>query len=233
MRTKTLVLAAALGVLGTAGSMAQVFSQNAVGFYTLNLVQGFNLIANQLDNGDNGINTILPGTTPVPDGSALLTWNAAGQTFNPADTFFATLGWFDADLNPSTTTLQRGEGAFLQAAGAADVVLVGDVPQGSGPEALTMGVVEGFQIISQLTPQEIGLDATGFPASDGDALLFWDSAGQTYTEALTYFAGLGWFDAQLNPVDPTPKIGEGMFYQRSTGAGTDTWTREFDVNATP
>jgi hypothetical protein len=224
MRTKTLVLTAALGIFGAATSMAQVYSQNAVGFYTLNLTTGFNLIANQLDNGDNNINTIIPASAPLPDGSALLTWDAAGQTFNPSDSFFAGLGWFDAGLNPATTELTAGMGAFLQVGSDASIVLVGDVPQGT----LTQDLVNGFQIISQLTPQSIGLDATGLPAGDGDSILFWDAAAQGYEEALTYFAGFGWVDSGLNVVDPTPAIGEAVFYQR--GGAADTWTRDFSVN---
>jgi hypothetical protein len=91
-------------------------------------------------------------------------------------------------------------------------------------------LVPGFQIISQLTPQAVGLEATGFPAADGDSWLQWDAAGQTYTDALTYFAGLGWVDDELNIVDPVPAIGEAGFYQRGPTAGTDTWTRDFSVN---
>jgi hypothetical protein len=226
MRTKTLVLTAALGIFGAATSMAQVYSQNAVGFYTLNLETGFNLIANQLDNGDNVIGTIIPASAPLPDGSSLLTWDVTGQTFNPADTFFAGVGWFDGSLNPSSTVLLAGTGAFLQVGSPASVVLVGDVPQGT----LNQDLAPGFQIISQLTPQSIGLDATGFPASDGDAILFWDASAQGYLDALTYFGGLGWVDSELNIVDPTPLIGEAVFYQRSPAGGTDTWTRDFSVN---
>jgi hypothetical protein len=224
MRTKALVLTAALGIFGAATSMAQVYSQNAVGFYTLNLETGFNLIANQLDNGDNNINTIIPPTAPLPDGSSLLTWDAAGQTFNPADTFFATLGWFTG-INPSTTVLSAGSGAFLQVGSPASVVLVGDVPQGT----LTQDLVPNFQIISQLTPQSLGFDAAGLPASDGDSMLFWDAAGQSYLPALTYFAGIGWVEG-INIVDPTPLIGEAVFYQRSPSGGSATWTRDFSVN---
>jgi hypothetical protein len=227
MRTKTLILTAAMGILGTASSMAQVYSQNAVGFYTLNLVQGFNLIANQLINGDNNLNTIIPATSAMPDGSTVLTWDAAGQTFNEADTFFAGFGWFDSGLNASSTTLSAGEGAFVQASAAADIVLVGDVPQG---DPLTLDLVEGFQMVSQLTPQSLGLDVTGFPAADGDVVLFYDSSVQNYEAAITYFAGFGWVDQGLNLVDPTPLIGEAVFYQRSAGAGGAQWARTFSVN---
>jgi hypothetical protein len=241
MRTKTLALTAALGVLGTAASMAQVYSQNAVGFYTLNMVPGFNLIANQLDNGDNNINTIIPANAPVPDGASILKWDTSSQSFldDPAfnATFFAGFGWVDGDLNPSAVELAAGEGAFVQLGDAASVVLVGDVPQGS----LSKGLVEGWQLISQLTPQSIGLgDGTGaddLPAADTDAMLFWSAANQDYRlpgaavpGGLTFFDGFGWVDDDLNIVDPTPAIGEAVFYNRAAGAGPADWTRDFSVN---
>jgi hypothetical protein len=226
MRTKTLILTAALGIAGAATSMAQVYSQNAVGFYTLNLQTGFNLIANQLNNGGNDINTLIPATSALPNGASLLPWDASVQTFAAADTFFAGLGWFDDNLELSTTVLAPGSGAFLQVGAAADIVLVGEVPQGT----LTQSLVPGFQIVSQLTPQSLGLEATGFPAANGDSFLQWDPAVQSYTEALTYFAGLGWTDNELNIVDPVMAIGEAGFYERAAGAGPDTWTRDFSVN---
>lgn len=223
-----------MGILGTAASMAQVYSQNAVGFYTLNLVGGFNLIANQLNNGDNNVNTIMPPTTQIPDGASLLTWNKGTQLFNPADTWFGGAGWFDENLNPSATVLEPGTGGFIQLApgNSASVVLVGDVPQGVNPTPLTLTLDPGFQIVSQLTPQSLGLEATGFPAADGDSMLFWDAGAnpQTYKAALTYFGGLGWVDEDLNVVDPTPLIGEAVFYQRGPLAGQAVWAREFSVN---
>jgi hypothetical protein len=157
-----------------------------------------------------------------------LTWNAGTQRFNDADAWFAGYGWFDADLNPSATVLEAGGGAFIQMppGQTTQVVLVGEVPQGT----LTADVVPGFQIISQLTPQSIGLETTGFPAVDGDSLLFWDPAAQKYEDALAYFAGYGWVDADLNIVDPTAAIGEAMFYQRSPGGGSAQWSRDFSVN---
>jgi len=217
-----------MGIFGAAASMAQVYSQNAVGFYTLSLGPGFNLVANQLNNGDNNVNTLMPPTTALPEGASLLTWNVGLQKFNDADAWFAGYGWYDADLNPSSTVLEAGGGAFIQMPPGqnASVVLVGEVPQGS----LTTQVSPGFQIISQLTPQAIGLETTGFPAAEGDSLLFWDAGLQKYEDALAYFAGYGWVDADLNIVDPTAEIGEAMFYQRGETAGTADWNRDFSVN---
>src|SRR5438067_1768307 len=69
MRTKTVVLAAALTVAGALGSMAQVYSDNVVGYITLTIPKGFSLIANQLDaSPDNTLPTILPS---VPENTTV------------------------------------------------------------------------------------------------------------------------------------------------------------------
>lgn len=232
MRTKTLLLAGAVAVLGATTTFAQVYSQNTVGFYTINLVQGFNLVANQMNNGDNTINTIMPGTTPLPDGASLLKWNAALQTFGDSDLFFAGTGWINLGTGElSTTTLNPGEGCFIELQSPASIVLVGDVPEGT----LTRNLRNGFQIVSQLTPQALGLDASGFPANDGDTLQFWNTgrwvgeATQSYTQGYLYFAGQGWLSfASGSFEDVVPQLGEAMFYNSS--GGDATWTRTFDVS---
>jgi hypothetical protein len=61
MRTKTLLLTAALSAAGVATSMAQVYSVNAVGYVNTQLVPGLNLISNPLEAADNKIKTLLTG----------------------------------------------------------------------------------------------------------------------------------------------------------------------------
>ena len=46
MRTKTLLLTAALAAAGVVSSMAQVYSVNSVGYVNLTLPNGFSMIAN-------------------------------------------------------------------------------------------------------------------------------------------------------------------------------------------
>jgi len=227
MRTKALILTAVLGVAAATTASAQVFSQNAVGYYNLTLGSGFTMIANQLNNGDNNLNTILP---VVPDGSTFLTWNAAGQMFSGGDIHFAGAGWFDsATITPSTTVLGPGIGGFinLPVGASATVTMVGEVPQGT----LTLDLAPNFQMISHMTPQELGMEASGFPAGDGDTILFWNPPAQSYDSAFIYFAGAGWFDSAASVLaDPVPSLGEAMFYNRGVGNGTATWTRNFSVN---
>lgn len=231
MRTKSLLVAGAVAVLGAVASHAQVYSQNTVGFYTVDLVQGFNLIANQFNNGDNGLNTVIPGTAPVPADASLVVWDSGLQTFSAADAFIPDFGWYDENFEPSTKVLNPGSGAFIQmpVGTSASLVMVGDVPEGD----LSLDLVEGFQIVSQLTPQVLGFTASGFPAREADSLLFWDAAAQTYPSAstLSFIEAAGvWADQDFNVVDPSPAIGEAVFYQRAVGNGTAQWQRTFDVS---
>ena len=237
MRTKTLLLTAALGAVGVATSMAQVFSENAVGYYVKDLPAGFSIIANQLNNGDNNLNTILPLDEALV-GAQILKWDVDNQTFFASDDFFGADfgGWVDADFAPTDTTLEPGEGAFINLPGAASLTFVGEVPQGD----LGVAISPFFNLISQPTPQELGIgstpDASGaddIPASVGDQILFWDNQGtpQTFRAPLDYFGAEfgGWVDANFAPVNPTPAVGEGFFYNSAASADVD-WTRTFSVN---
>jgi opacity protein-like surface antigen len=67
MNTKSLLLAAVVAAVGAVSGSAQVTSQNIVGYVRLSLAKGYNLIGNQLNNGNNAIGTVLN----VPDGTAV------------------------------------------------------------------------------------------------------------------------------------------------------------------
>jgi hypothetical protein len=212
--------------------MAQVYSVNGVGYYTLDLPAGFSMIANQLNNGDNGLNTILPS---VPVNTVAAKWNNSTQAFDPQQRYYGPgLDWADAALNPSTTTVDPGEGLFLNMAAPASLTFVGEIPQGSaaGGDALTVTIGPAFNMISQPTPQSIGFAASGVPATVNDVVQFWDNSAspQRFKPALKYYGpGLEWADGALNTVDPTPAVGEAFFYN-SAAAGVVAWTRDFSIN---
>src|SRR5437588_10363094 len=94
MRTKTLLLTAALSAAGVASSMAQgtVFSVNAVGYVNTTVGPKFSLIANPLTASDNTINTLfktgIQGT--IPPGF---------QVFRFGTTGFAGAAYDDIDGN--------------------------------------------------------------------------------------------------------------------------------------
>jgi hypothetical protein len=206
--------------------MAQVYSVNGVGYFTLDLPVGYSLIANQLNNGDNNLNTIIPD---APIGTTLAKWNNAMQTFFPDDSFFGPMfgGWVDGSFAPTATTLNPGEGAFINMAAPASVTFVGEIPQGD----LSVTINPLFNIVSQPTPQAAGVAATGLPASVGDVISFWDNTTQSFEGDLTYFGPAygGWVDTAFTPVDPTPAVGESFYYNSAAPSSVD-WNRTFSIN---
>src|ERR1043166_2369568 len=109
MRTKTLFLAAALSAAGLATSLAQssnVYSLNVVGYINLQLTNGFNLIANQLDLDGTGTNNTLNTSigTNVPNLTRVYTYQPASINYQ-----FATLVsgvWQGANLPAVNAGLQ-------------------------------------------------------------------------------------------------------------------------------
>ncbi|HWN94592.1 MAG TPA: hypothetical protein VNT99_06150, partial [Methylomirabilota bacterium] len=105
MRTKTLLLSAAVLAAGLAASTAQsVYSVNAVGYVNIVVTNGYNLITNPLNGTNNNINTIIP---VAPQDSIVLRWSNQNQNFASADTYFdlgdpALNGWYDGAFNKST-----------------------------------------------------------------------------------------------------------------------------------
>jgi hypothetical protein len=208
MRTKTLLLTAALAVAGTLSSMAQVYSVNAVGYVNVNVPPGFSMIANPLNASTNTI-TALFGA--APDGTVI-------YKFNPATgTYTSNLKDFGEWSIPNDT-LVPGEGAFIRNNGTQPftVTFVGEVMQGN----LTNAIPNGFSIKSSMVPQSGQLDTVlGFPAVDGDTIYRFNNTTGTYTSSVRDFG-----EWSTNPV---PAVGESFFVFKN---GAATWTRQFSVN---
>jgi hypothetical protein len=213
MRTKTILLSAAVLAAGLSASLAQsVFSVNAVGYVNVTVVGGYTLICNPLNGTNNLLSTVIPAP---PDGTTVLKWDPATQRFGSPFTYLDGVGWL-----PDGTVLP-GEGFFINTGGAATTLtFVGEVPQGS----LSNPLSANYTLISSIVPQSVSLaDPTvSFPAQDGDTLLRWNSATQRFNDPFTYLDGIGWL-----PTDPIPAVGEGFFYNTQTARA---WTRTFSVN---
>lgn len=204
MRTKTLLLTAALGAGLTTMSQAQVFSVNAVGYVNVDLVPGFNLVCNPLNAADNTLGALITG---VDEGTQIYTFDG---TFN-IDTFE-----FGAWGNPGVELLPGG-GFFLRTAAAATVTFVGEVMQGD----LSNAVPAGFAIRSSQVPQEGGITTVlGFPADEGDQVYIFDGASQGY-DIRTFEFG------EWTGGEPTLGVGQAVF-TRSVAA--KSWDRSFNIN---
>src|SRR5260370_29583257 len=91
MRTKTLVLTAAISAAALATSMAQIFSVNAVG-YVKGTIPANNLIltANPLNQPNNDLNLILPlKDDGSQDGVLIYRFNPATGAYRNAITWFS------------------------------------------------------------------------------------------------------------------------------------------------
>ncbi len=206
MRTKTLLLSAAVGAVGLLAADAQVYSVNSVGYVNKNIPTGFSLIANPLVGANNTVPTLFPS---VPDGTIVYKFDAGTQGFIANNYFF---GWSDPAM-----TLVPGEGAFIYNPGAGfTATFVGEVSQGN----LSTPVAAGFSILSSKVPQQGALDtALGYPVADGDIVYRYDNALAQYV-AYNYF--FGW--NQIPVIDVAES-----FFAFNSGA-SKSWTRTFSVN---
>jgi hypothetical protein len=249
MRTKTLLLAAAVMAVGIGSSLAQTYSQNVVGYINYTLpANHFALIGNQLigpanpanPNGDNSVTNVLQqgltsGTT------TLYIFTGSGYNiftyYNASDASPFPPGWYDGSGNICTNQLSQGSGAFLQnpPGSAITVTYVGTVPQGS----VTNTVTTGFGIYAVCQPLSTNIDSTivNFPASSGnDAYYHWNGTG--FDLPLTYYNAAdaspfpaGWYDGGGNLQSTNaaywPAVGEGFYYDHV--AAPSQWISTFNV----
>jgi 2',3'-cyclic-nucleotide 2'-phosphodiesterase (5'-nucleotidase family) len=227
MRTKTLLLTAALAAAGVASSMAQgtVFSVNAVGYVNTTLKKGFNLIANPLDAGaDNTIGTLFKS---LPFGTQVYRFNGTGFDIATYDDIEGK--YTSATPAMLTAQIKPGEGLFVKNNTAVDqtVTFVGEVPQG----ALSNPFPKGLSIRSSQVPQDGKLTTDlAFPAKPGDQVSKFDSTTQKFVGPYTFddlVGANGSWTLSGAANEPVLTVGESVFV-RAANAGT--WSRTFNVN---
>jgi hypothetical protein len=208
MRTKTLLLSAAVGAAGLLAADAQVYSVNSVGYVNKTLANaGFHMISNPLRAADNNLNTVIPN---APEGSVLYLFR--NGAYSDTAEYFEGVGWFPDDL-----TIGDGEGAFIRVPEPTTLTFVGEVRQGN----LSTQIPQGFSIRASQVPQEAALSVLGLPGGDGDVVYTFDSVAQQYGESAEYFEGVGWFP------DLTIGVAESVFVRAEANR---TWSRTFSVN---
>jgi hypothetical protein len=224
MRTKTLLLTAALTAAGVATSMAQVYSVNMVGYINQSVPVGFSMIANHLNGSpDNKVTTLLP--TP-PNRTAIFKFDR-GTGGYISITYLG--GWEGDDLD---MTLGPGEGAFMSSDVAFTATFVGEVQLSSA-----LPIQTGFQIISSVLPQSLALDGLandgsatppaglGFPVQNGDEVYQFNAATGGYIS--DSFLGGAW-EGDSEGAAPVPDVGESFWVNRRLAAA-GTWNRNFVV----
>lgn len=211
MRTKTLLLTAAVCAAGVATSMAQtVYSVNAVGYANVNIPPGFSIIANPLIGATNTVPALFSG---LPSGSTIYKFVNGAYVINGLRP--GALGWAD-----KTMTLVPGEGAFIFNSGSATVTntFVGDVAAGT----LTTQIPAGFSLIASQVPQAGTLTTDlGYVTGAGvQQVYLFDPIAQSYTIKSTLPSG-NWIGGE-----PSVAVGQGFFINTATAK---TWTRTFSI----
>lgn len=219
MRTKTLLLAAATLAASLAVSSAQVYSQNVVGYYQVNLPAGFNMLGVQLAPGPNGTGNTVQNVfgTNVPSGTTVYAFTGGGFA-NPAT--YSTKGGWAGDTNSANAALTPGKGVFVSVPSAVTLTVVGEVSQGN----LSNPYAAGYNMIASQVPQGglVQADLAYTPTS-GDTVYRYDANIQNYINpASTYSTKGGWGGAG----QPNVTVGE-AFWLNSPAGGT--WTRTFNV----
>jgi len=211
MRTKTLILAAAVAAAGVVSSMAQsnVYSLNVVGYY--NVVAPANtkiLLANQLNTTNNTLGGVIPNPVPL---STFFKFNSGytAYTFDDVD-----LVW----LPNGTVSLAPGEGGFFISPSATTLTFVGEVKQGSLTNTLPLGVKV---LRGSIVPQAGTATQLGIPGEAFDTMFTFNGGFTTYT-----FDDV---DLVWLPSEPNLSVGQGFFYQKAPSALNPNWVRNFTV----
>jgi hypothetical protein len=207
MRTKTLLVAAALGAVGVTSAVAQVYSVNAVGYVNKALKTGFNLIANPLDAGATG-NTVEKLLAGVPEGTTVYIYTpGTGYSLNT----FEFGEWTD-----KTKVIAPGTGFFISVPSDVTVTFVGEVKQGT----LSTPLAAGFNLVASQVPQAGKLTTDlKFTAADGDSVY-------TYANPAGYSISSFDFGA-WDPAEPTIGVADGLWI---SAASAKSWDRTFSVN---
>jgi len=216
MRTKTLLLTAALAAAGAASAMAQnVYSVNAVGYVNLSVPPGFSMIANTFVQADQNIATLIPAP---PNQTTIYT--VVGGVFNATIFDDSIPGW---DPAPGDLALGSGGIAYNPTSSAFTITLVGEVKQGA---PVPNSVPAGITIKSSMIPQAGGLSsALQFNPVNNTTVYQYvnDGVGNVTLIANIYDPTIpGW-----DPAEPVLRIGEAFFIDSASG---ETWNRNFSVN---
>jgi hypothetical protein len=212
MRTKALILTAAVGAMSIASSMAQVYSVNAVGYINITCNPGFNLIVNQLTPAVNELQALIPNPPP---GTQIYKYSGGNYTL-------ATFDEFDLNWGPQATlSLDLGGGFWINVppGSPTTITFVGEVPQGT----LTTPTPLGFNLVGSKVPQAGPVDTLGLTAGAGDQIYRFANPG-----GYTLFT-FDEFDLAWTPSIPSVGVGEAFWLVRAPGSPAN-WTRTFTVN---
>jgi hypothetical protein len=219
MRTKTVLLSALLGALGSVSVHAQnVYSLNAVGYINVTCPPGFSIVACPLiASPNNTISNLLNNSSGTY--ARVKVYSFSTSSGYAIDTGTAS-GW----LAGGTNTLNPGQAVFISNPGTSNLTItfVGTVP--SGP--MTNVLSPGFNLVSSIVPSSGDLvtnSLTGFTNANPRDKLFVFTPGTGYS-TYTATSKTNWLGG-----DPTlANVGEGFFYENNTANPLD-WVENYSV----
>jgi hypothetical protein len=233
MRTKTMLLSALLGSLGSVSVMAQtnVYSLNAVGYINVTLLPGYNIITCPLiASPNNTIATLLNNTNgQYQSGSRAVAQvlQFTGGVYSASDEAQAAnapSGW----ASGGTITMNPGQAVFFYNPASTNMyaTFVGTVP--TGP--ITNALIPGYNLVGSVVP--VTGDIVTNPIS-----LFTNaqSSGRTVDFIDTYAPGVGYSQdiysaGAWQSGDPViTNAYEGFFFYNGFTT-TNNWVEDFTVS---
>jgi hypothetical protein len=245
MRTKTLLLAAALSAAGIASSLAQsnVYSINVVGYVNRVCSNGLTMVSTPLIASNNSLSNTLNAF--VPPGDSIQVFSYAEQRFITYLRDEFTGQWADTThagaTNADNYPLPVGSAYFVQHQvdlNPLTITYVGEVAQGP----LTVTILPGLSMIGSKVPQAGFIEDLGLIPGLGDVLERWqanntffplpqgryvDYGNDEFTGLWSQTTGGGTFGTTDPNKGPSINVAEGFLYRNL--AGTVTWTRNFTV----
>jgi hypothetical protein len=224
MRTKTMLLSALLGTLGSVSLMAQsstnVYSLNVVGYVNVVIpANGYAIVSAPLvASPDNTLNTLFPNTTGTYLKVKVYKFIAGSYIIETGSKTGWSLG--------GTNTLNPGEAAFVFNPNATPLTntFVGSVASGVQNNVLA----PGYSLVSSIIPTSGDLVTNSLTlltnAVAKDKIYVFTPSTQAYD---IYTAGKNGTFPNGDPI--VPNVGEGFFYENNTTTPL-TWTENFSVS---
>ncbi len=230
MRTKTLLLTAALAAAGVATSLAQtVYSVNAVGYVSVPCAVGFTMVANPLRAGTNTVGALI--RPAVEDVVNVYKYNESTLVLDTFTYLGASAGYVD-EVEVANTTLNPGEGVIINASAGFNIVFTGDVEQSNNNVGgiVSNGQPSGFSIRGSKIPQRgstgfLGLDAALDASGNTVVNLYkYGAVDHQNYETWLYLGGGAWSGPDVEPI---LEVGEGFWMSLT---GPNPWNRTFSVS---
>lgn len=213
MKTKVLLIGAALGLAVATASADAVYSSNVVGYVNVDLVAGWNMIANPLDSGNNMLSSVIAEAPLGTTAYKFVDGNYVISKYDYDEDEEMDMWSKDYSLNP-------GEGVFVNAPEAFTITFVGEVKAGFHSVPLPAG----WSMVASPTPVAGDLDEINLTSAVdlGDAVYKYENGNYTISK-YDYDE-----DEEMDMWSKVVNVGVGeAFFLKKAEASV--WTRGFEI----